>query len=357
MNKLSSLTIFFPAYNEAANIPHVLKKATTTANLVAKDWEILVINDGSTDKTAARVQSFSKKYPQVKLINHSKNKGYGAALKTGFQSAKKDWIFFSDGDGQFNLAELQRFIPYTTSHQVIIGYRPKRSEGLGRTINASLWRYLNLIVFRLQVKDIDCAFKLIKRKTIRRLELVSEGAMLSAEILIKLQQSGHPIMEIPISHKPRLSGTPTGANPLVILRAFKEFIILYYLLKSPAQSQFLRFALVGALGTILDFTALNAAYLLLHLNLYIALTFGFTIGTLNNYFLNSSWTFKQPLSGKKMLQFALIGGTGLLINNGLVYLLVERLNVYYNLAKALAVLLILLWNYFLNRRFTFRIQK
>ncbi|MBP8591216.1 glycosyltransferase family 2 protein [Candidatus Shapirobacteria bacterium] len=230
--KLSSLSIFFPFYNEEANIAAQTREALKIAPLFARKWEIILVNDGSADKTGEIAQELAKKYPEVRAISHRQNKGYGAAIKSGLKNCRYDWIFFSDGDRQFNLKELEKLVEKNDQADLIIGYRQKRADSFIRLANAKLFNFLIRILFGLKVKDIDCAFKLIKKEVIENIwPLKSDGALVSSELLIKARKKGYKIIEVPVSHRPRQAGKQTGANPRVIFKAFYDIAALWKELK------------------------------------------------------------------------------------------------------------------------------
>ncbi len=221
--KLPGLTIFLPAYNEAENIGTTVKKAVEVAQQITENhnFEVIVINDGSTDDTADVVRTLTQRFPKVRLINHPQNMGYGAALMTGFKNATKEWVFFTDGDGQFDISELTKFLPYQDQEPVMIGFRIKRNDSWLRLMNAKGWNILNRLAFGLRVQDIDCAFKLIRKDALNKVlpQMNSVGAMISAELLLRLQHAGYSFKEIGVHHYPRTAGSPTGALPTLIPRA------------------------------------------------------------------------------------------------------------------------------------------
>lgn len=231
LNRLNQLSVFFPFYNEEANIAAQTKAALETFPRFTKKLEVILVNDGSVDKTGEIGQKLAATNPQVRLINHQVNQGYGAAVKSGLRSARYQWIFFSDGDQQFNLAEFAKFIPYTNKADLVIGYRQKRADTFVRLVNAKLFNFLIRLLFGLKVKDIDCAFKLIKKEVVDNLDLKSDGALISSELLIKAQKAGYKIAEVPVSHYPRQKGNPTGANAKVIFKAFYDIASLWRELK------------------------------------------------------------------------------------------------------------------------------
>lgn len=229
-----NISAFFPAYNEEENIVPVVESAIKVLKEVADQYEIIVVDDGSRDKTHQVVEDLDRKYPEVKLITHEKNLGYGAALYTGFKNCRYEFIFFSDGDNQFDLEELKKLIPFIKKADLVTGYRVQRHDSFWRKINARGWNTLVRLLLDIRVKDINCAFKLFKKETLERIDiehLKSQGAMANTEILARLRKIDASIIEIPVNHYPRLYGRATGAKPRIILRAFKELIGLYRELK------------------------------------------------------------------------------------------------------------------------------
>jgi len=229
--KLKELSVFFPFYNEEANIAAQTKQALKIIPQFAKKFEIILVDDGSADKTGPIGQKLAADHPNVVLVSHQKNRGYGGALKSGFRKAKHEWIFFSDGDRQFDLKEIGKLLPQTNQADLVIGYRQKRADTPIRLVNAKLFNLLIRLLFGLKVTDIDCAFKLIKKEVVDSLELKSDGALISSELLIKAQKAGFKIAQTPVSHYPRKIGSPTGANPRVIFKAFYDIFTLWRELK------------------------------------------------------------------------------------------------------------------------------
>jgi glycosyltransferase involved in cell wall biosynthesis len=222
-----SLSIFFPAYNEEDNIAEAVRQAEEAVKGITDTYEIIIVDDGSKDKTGQIADSLAKENPHIKVIHHSPNQGYGGAVWSGIQAAKYEYVFFTDADLQFDVRELSKLIEFIPRYEVVLGYRAKRKDPFMRLLNAKGWNILNRLLFGLRVKDIDCAFKLFKRDVVKDLPVKSRGAMLSAEMLIRLERKGVIFREVPVTHLPRLKGSPTGAKPAVILRAFKEMMLVY----------------------------------------------------------------------------------------------------------------------------------
>jgi len=231
MKKLSSLSVFFPCFNEEKNIELQVQHALSIVPKLAKRFEIIIVNDGSVDKTKQIAQKLVRKYPELRLVSHQKNKGYGAALKTGFNQSQMEWIFFTDADLQFDMHELQSFIPFTDKYRAILGYRTRRAEGLRRALNARLLKLFVDIVFRVHVKDIDGAFKLLRADIVKPLRLESDGAFISSELLYKLKKNQVRFKQLPVSHYHRRWGNSTGANWRVIVKAMRDAILLYWHMK------------------------------------------------------------------------------------------------------------------------------
>ncbi len=224
--KLSSLSVFFPAFNEELNLEALIERADAVIVGIAKKYELILINDGSTDRTVSVVKNMQKRFPNLRSISHEDNLGYGAALKTGIASARYDWIFFTDADLQFDISEIRLLLPFTKTHKAIIGWRKNRAEGSHRVFNTKLFKIYIDLLYRLHVRDIDCAFKLFKREIVQAIRLESESAFTNAELLYKLKKRNIRFKEVPVSHYPRSHGNPTGANFRVILKACCESLSL-----------------------------------------------------------------------------------------------------------------------------------
>lgn len=227
-HKLSSLSIFMPAYNEEGNIATTIIDARNAAQTLTKDYEIIVVDDGSRDRTGEVVLEMAKHDARIRLIKHKQNKGYGAAVKTGLKACTKDWIFFTDSDGQFHYDELPKFAAATSSADLIIGYRKKRMDPFHRVFVAQvLLKVWNFALFGLTVRDVDCAFKLFKREVRDNIKLWTESAITVTEFIVKAKTHGYRIVQLPVSHYPRKFGDQTGGNWRVIARAARESFVLY----------------------------------------------------------------------------------------------------------------------------------
>jgi glycosyltransferase involved in cell wall biosynthesis len=221
-----SISLVMPAYNEADNVEPMVAEATPALESVTGDYEILVVDDGSKDDTAAVTRQVMADYPHVHLIQHPVNQGFGAAVFTGFTNAQKDWIFYTDADRQFVLSELKNFEPLMDRADLIAGFRAPRRDPFLRVFYGKGWSMLCTLLFGYTVRDVDCGFKLFRREIIRELapQIQSRGATFSIEWLVRAKRAGYRFVELPVTHRPRVAGSQTGANINVITRAFRELV-------------------------------------------------------------------------------------------------------------------------------------
>jgi len=235
MEKIKEISVFFPAYNEEKNISETITKADRTLKEITENYEILVIDDGSKDKTSERVNKLAKKNKKIRIIKHEKNKGYGAALISGLYNSKYEWIAFTDSDGQFDFSEIKKLIEVQrrTSADLVIGYYLKRKVSFIRKMNSAVWQFIVRLMFGLKVRDIDCGFKLINKQVIEKIPRLESqrGAFISTEILVKAKIGGFKIAETSVHHYPRKEGAATGANFDVIVNSFKDLFKLRRKLK------------------------------------------------------------------------------------------------------------------------------
>lgn len=230
---IKNLSVFFPSFNEEKNITATVEKAIDVLSKLDIPWEITVVNDGSKDKTGEVAEGIAKKYPSKIKVIHQPNGGYGMALRAGFYSAKYDWIVYTDSDGQFDFAEVSKFIEKTDIADVLLGYRIKRSDPPIRLFIAKGWAFLLFIFFGMRLKDIDCGFKMLSRSALKKISPLesTRGGMINAEIAIKSNKEGLKIIQIGVNHYPRLAGKPTGAGLRVIITSLLELIKLWVKLR------------------------------------------------------------------------------------------------------------------------------
>jgi glycosyltransferase involved in cell wall biosynthesis len=228
--RLARLSYFFPAHNEEANLEGLVEEALATLPALAETFEIVIVDDGSRDNTGRIADDLTAAHPGVvRAVHHPTNRGYGAALRSGFGVARYDHVAFTDGDRQFRVADLGRLIDRLAEPDrpdVVVGYRIKRADPLVRTVYARAYRLANRIFFGLRVRDVDCACKLFRREALDGIAVESGGAFFSAELLIKLQVAGRSVAEVGVPHHPRTAGSPTGAKPSVVFRAVRDFWFL-----------------------------------------------------------------------------------------------------------------------------------
>lgn len=223
---MPSISVFFPCHNEAANIEPLVSKTLRVLSKLTPDYEIIIVDDGSTDGTDKIIDTLSADHATVKVVHHEKNLGYGAALQSGFRAATKELVFYTDGDGQFDIAEMPALLPMTRKYDIVACYRLNRQEGLIRKLNAWAWTKLVCCLFKMNVRDIDCAFKLFKRRIFDDIVIHSTGALIDAEILARAIRKGYTVTQTGVHHYRRKAGTQSGAKLTVIFRAFKELFKL-----------------------------------------------------------------------------------------------------------------------------------
>ena len=221
-----SLTVFFPFYNEEANIERVVRAAVGTLARLGLDWEIILVDDGSRDRTGELADRLAAENPRIRAIHHKPNRGYGGALQSGFRNATKDWVFYTDGDGQFDIQQIELLLPLAGQYDIVNGYRLNRQDPLIRRINAFCWGALVKYLLKFRARDVDSAFKLYRTEIFRHIDMKSNGALIDAEILARANRAGYTIGHVGVRHLQRVAGQQTGARLTVILRAFEELLRL-----------------------------------------------------------------------------------------------------------------------------------
>jgi glycosyltransferase involved in cell wall biosynthesis len=222
--RVRELSVFLPCYEEEGSVARTVERAVAVLRDRDLDrFEVIVVNDGSRDRTGAIADALAAEHDEVRVAHHVQNQGYGAALRTGFAESKFPWVFFTDGDGQFDLDEIDGFLAAADDVEVVIGYRLQRADHFGRRVNTWLWSLAVRTLFRLRVRDVDCAFKLLSRRALDQVgQLTASGAVISTELLVGVRRAGISAREIGVHHYPRQAGAPTGASMKVILRALRE---------------------------------------------------------------------------------------------------------------------------------------
>jgi len=227
--RLNGLSFFFPALNEEDNIAPIVDEALAVLPRFADDLEVTVVDDGSTDRTGAIADELARKDPRVRVIHHGTRRGYGGAVRSGLMSATKPWIFFTDGDRQFALEDLERLIAASDGADAVVGFRSKRADPARRLFVAWVYNHLIRLLFGGGWRDVDCAFKLFRQSVFERVPLErvrSNGAFFSPELLITLRRAGIRVSQVSVRHFPRTAHQPKGASPRVILRAIRDLVRL-----------------------------------------------------------------------------------------------------------------------------------
>jgi len=234
--RVSGLSLFYPMYNEEGNIEEAVARALRVLPTLAEEFEIIVVNDGSRDRTRELAESLAAAHPEVRAVHHPVNRGYGAALRSGIAASRFEWIFYTDGDNQFDLEEIPRLLRLREQAEIVTGYRSPRSDPFVRRLNAAGFNLLCWALLGIHLRDIDCAFKLFRASIFQGMELRANGATIDLEILARARRRGARILELPVRHYPRRFGSQTGANLKVILRAFRELFRLWAELRLPGRA-------------------------------------------------------------------------------------------------------------------------
>jgi glycosyltransferase involved in cell wall biosynthesis len=221
-----SLSFFFPAYNEEANLEPMVSHALEVLPRFTSEYEVIIVDDGSNDRTEAEGRALAGSRPYVSYLRHPTNRGYGEALRTGLHAAHNEAVLFTDGDRQFDLADLALLWPLLAEADVVVGYRIRRADPWHRLFIARVYHLVLRLLFGLRLRDVDCAFKLMRREVATSVDPHSGGAFFSAEFLLRARHQGFVIQEVGVNHFPRVAGTPKGATPAVILRTFREMFAL-----------------------------------------------------------------------------------------------------------------------------------
>jgi len=363
------LSVIVPAYNEAGRIGKTLNALHQYLSKREERYEILVVDDGSQDNTAEVVKKLS--LPSVSLLSYGNNRGKGYAVNFGFRHGQGKWRLFTDADSSTPIEELEKLWLYRDKYPVVIGsrYRPDSQITLKqpflRRAGSRAGNLLTRLLILPTTSDTQCGFKLFSQvaleKILPRQTIWRWG--FDMEILRIAKEQGFPIKEVGIIwQNDELSKIQSSR---VFGQTLRELLsVKLNSLKgkySPADTSeagyFIKFALVGAIGTLLDLAVLNFSYLVLRTDLYLAVALGFLVGALNNYLLNSLWSFQQRLSWHQLIQFLFVAIGGWIWTELIMFFLVEMVDRNYNVAKLVALALVFFWNYFVNRYWTFGKRK
>jgi glycosyltransferase involved in cell wall biosynthesis len=223
----AAISVFFPCYNEQDNVARTVEQALAVLEKLNADFEVIIVDDGSADATGQIAEEIAGRNSKVRVVHHPANLGYGAALRSGFEAATKKLVFYTDGDGQFDISEMPPLLPLIEQYDIVSCYRLNRQDNLIRKINAWCWTKFVCLLFGMRIRDIDCAFKLYKTQIFDKINLLSAGALIDTEILARAIRKGYTVTQSGVHHYPRRAGKQTGASLRVILRAFKELFRLH----------------------------------------------------------------------------------------------------------------------------------
>lgn len=228
---IDKLSVFLPIYNEEATVQKVILATKNVLQEVAEEWELIIVNDGSTDNSPELIRELAESEKGIRVVTHMVNEGYGASITSGLYESKFPWISFIDSDGQFDFAEISNFIDKQKDSEadLVIGYYKKRQVSTFKIITSKLWELTVFALFGLKVRDIDCGFKLISKKVIDTIPPLESkrGAFISSELLIKSKKAGYTIAQVPVTHYPRTKGVGTGRNLDVIIKSFMDLLRLW----------------------------------------------------------------------------------------------------------------------------------
>ena len=230
---IPGLSIVMPAFNESGSLPLFLPKLLTFCQEQVRQYEIIIVNDGSTDNTAEILREWQLNDAHIVPVDLSANQGYGGALREGLKRAQYEYTFITDSDGQIDISGLPEAFGLLTRYDFILGYREKRSDPYHRIVFGKLWNFICRRWFGLTTRDVDCAFKLFATKILGHISLESTGAVFNPEFVVKTLRAGFTVKEIPVQHFPRRSGISSGGSWKVIRRAFIELRLLSRKLQSP----------------------------------------------------------------------------------------------------------------------------
>ncbi len=228
-----SLSLVLPAHNESENIRQVVNRALVVLPTYTDTFEIIVVNDGSRDATGAIIDEMAITEPRLRPVHHPRNRGYGAALTSGFTASTGDYVMFMDSDRQFDIGDIRLLAPFVTDFDIVAGFRMERNDPIHRRVFAEVFNVTVRVLFGVHLRDIDCAFKIFRGDMLRELDLTSPGALINTEIQAKLRRRGARLAQVGVHHYPRVAGSATGGSLRVIVRAMRETIGLWWRLNNP----------------------------------------------------------------------------------------------------------------------------
>lgn len=222
LHALRGLTIVLPCFDEAENLSEAVAYATQAAERCAEAYEIVIVDDGSSDDTVALAGRLASRDAHVRLIVHAENRGYGAALRSGIAIGRMPWVLLIDADLQFDVGQLEEFLAPARAADLVVGRRIMPQGPAGRRAGEALWNRFVRAAFDLPVRDVDCGFRLIRRDLVERLDLRAGGPLVGTELLVKSRDAGARVAEVPVRHRVRIAGCQTGPGPRLSVRTLRE---------------------------------------------------------------------------------------------------------------------------------------
>lgn len=232
MKPLPSLTMFFPCYRDEATVEPLTRACLDVGRRLTDDLEILIVDDGSPDRAGLIADRLASEHPEVRVIHHGTNRGYGQALLSGWRGATKEYVFYTDGDMQFDVGELTRLVDRLPGHDLVVGYRLRRAEGWSRALFSQAHNLLLLALFGAHFRDTDCSFKLVHRDLLRRVRFRTTGALVDAELLLQARSLGARMTQVGVRHFARPHGRSTCLNPRLVAQTLRDYIDLRIKLSS-----------------------------------------------------------------------------------------------------------------------------
>lgn len=224
-----AISVFFPCYNDAGSIGLLVEDANDLLKEYTEKYEIIVIDDGSRDESRKILKKLALKIPKMRYIFHKENLGYGGALRSGFKAARYDWVFYTDGDGQYDVKDLRKLLMLVGKKvELVQGYKLKRHDPLYRVWVGSAYQNFSKILFGLKIKDVDCDFRLIKKSTLDKINLTHNSGVICVELVKKLQDNGCRFVEVGVNHYPRLYGHSQFFNYKRIIKTLLELLALWF---------------------------------------------------------------------------------------------------------------------------------
>lgn len=226
LNKKDSITVAIPAYNEEKNIKNVIEDTYTFLKKLKRDFEILIINDGSTDKTGYIIENLGKEYPHLNIYHHKKNKGFAGSIEACYRKATKDLVFLIPADGQVKVNEITKFLDLIEDADIVVGYRLKRPESIKRKLLSKVYHFIQHNLIGIKVRETTTA-NMARKKVVDLIKIESKSAFILTEMIYKIQKKGFIVKEVGVNYYPREAGKPKGDNPLVIIKTVLSLINFY----------------------------------------------------------------------------------------------------------------------------------